>query len=113
MFLDIATHLRRLEIIVDSLSSKSVHAPRALLVCYADISRPMTPTHHSLIHALSTCLTYIKQELTTAIEESKSQAAPAMIGSSKRLDDIREMLHELCDIVQWVGDPSHFPHASW
>lgn len=62
----------------------------------------MTPTHHSLIHALSTCLTYIKQELTSTIEESAVQDAPALLGCSRRLQDIREMLEVLCDIIQWV-----------
>lgn len=106
IFLNIASHLRRLEIFIDSLSSKSVHP---LLSCNAVklTTRPMTPTHHSLIHALSTCLTYIKQELTSAIEESNCQEAPALLGCSRGLDDMGEMLRELCDIIQWVRYLSH------
>lgn len=70
--------------------------------------RPMTPTHHSLIHALSTYLTYIKQNLTDAINASTKDDAPAFLKWSSHLREMGELLEVLCDVIQWVRDISSF-----
>ena len=101
-FLEIATCLRRLELTVDSLTPRyaKMSAIRRNLT-----SRPMTPTHHSLLYALSTCLAYVKQRLTFSIEDNsrEGQADWNRCGSGNK--DIRALLGVLCDIIQWASPP--------
>jgi hypothetical protein len=68
----------------------------------ADI-RPMTPTHHSLLHGLSTCLTYVKQRLTLSIEGCSQEDKPAWHKASSGLRDVGALLGVLCDIIQWAS----------
>lgn len=68
--------------------------------------RPLTPTHHSLLHALSTCLAYVKQDLTASIERAQGDANPTMIKWTVLLQNTRELLSVLCDIIQWAS-PKH------
>jgi hypothetical protein len=68
----------------------------------ADI-RPMTPTHHSLLHGLSTCLTYVKQRLTSSIEGCSKEDRPAWLSASSGPRDVRDLLAVLCDIIQWAS----------
>lgn len=99
-FLETATCLRRLELTVDNLTPRyaQMSARRRNLT-----SRPMTPTHHSLLHALSTCLAYVKQRLTFSIEDNsrEGQADWNRCGSGNK--DIRALLAVLCEIIQWAS----------
>lgn len=101
-FLEIATCLRRLELTVDSLTPRYAQefATRRKLT-----SRPMTPTHHSLLYALLTCLAYVKQRLTFSIEDNsrEGQADWNRCGSGNK--DIRALLGVLCEIIQWASPP--------
>jgi hypothetical protein len=99
-FLEISTCLRRLEMTVDSLTPRYavLHIASFKLTC-----RPMTPTHHSLLHGLSTCLTYVKQRLTSSIEGCSKEDKPTWLKASSGLRDVRELLAVLCDIIQWVS----------
>jgi hypothetical protein len=63
----------------------------------------MTPTHHSLLHGLSTCLTYVKQRLTSSIEGCSEEDKPAWLKASSGLKDVRALLSTLCDIIQWAS----------
>jgi hypothetical protein len=62
----------------------------------------MTPTHHAFLHALSTYLTYIKQRLTSSIEECSTSDNRAWHRWCLALRDVRELLGVLCEIIQWV-----------
>lgn len=101
-FLEIATCLRRLELTVDSLTPRyaQMSAIRRNLT-----NRPMTPTHHSLLYALSTCLAYVKQRLTFSTEDNsrEGQADWNRCGSANK--DIRALLGVLCEIIQWASLP--------
>ncbi|WRT66281.1 uncharacterized protein IL334_003234 [Kwoniella shivajii] len=83
-FLDIGTSIRRLEIIVDSQSIL-----------------PLTPTHHALLHALSTYLTFIKQRLTSAVEESLAESQAGWIKWIGATKDVRELGEILCEVMCW------------
>jgi len=63
----------------------------------------MTPTHHSLLHGLSTCLTYVKQRLTSSIEGCSKDDNAAWIACSTELKDVGALLGVLCDVIQWVN----------
>jgi hypothetical protein len=65
--------------------------------------RPMTPTHHALLHALSTYLTYIKRRLTSCIEDGSKLDTKAWHRRTLELQDVRDLLHVFCEIIQWVG----------
>ncbi|KAK8864332.1 hypothetical protein IAR55_001579 [Kwoniella newhampshirensis] len=88
-FLSIGTAIRRLEIIVDTQSVL-----------------PLTPTHHALLHALSTYLTFIKQRLTTAIDDSKSEVKAGWNKWMSVTEDVRQLAETLCDVVGWSLDAS-------
>lgn len=64
--------------------------------------RPMTPTHHALLHVISTYLTYIKDRLTDAIEQSTQEDAARWLKWVKELRDIRELCMTLCEVIDWV-----------
>ncbi|EIW70720.1 hypothetical protein TREMEDRAFT_28786 [Tremella mesenterica DSM 1558] len=83
-FLDIATAVRRLEILIDSSSST-----------------PATPTHHALLHELSTILTYVKQRLTCYVEDCDGSGTCSFIRWSSTLSEIRELGVVLCDLMFW------------
>ncbi|WVW83821.1 hypothetical protein I302_105842 [Kwoniella bestiolae CBS 10118] len=83
-YLDIGTSIRRLEMIVDSQSTLA-----------------LTPTHHALLHGLSTYLTFIKERLTTAIEENARESHAGWnkwLGATK---DVRELGETLCEVMCW------------
>ncbi|WWD17370.1 hypothetical protein CI109_101811 [Kwoniella shandongensis] len=88
-FLSIGTAIRRLEIIVDTQSVLS-----------------LTPTHHALLHALSTYLTFIKQRLTTAVKESVSEDGASWNKWMSVTKDVRQLAETLCDVMGWSLDGS-------
>lgn len=62
----------------------------------------MSPTHHALLHTVSTYLTYIKQLLTQAVEEAVSKDSAQWHKYARRLCDIRELSTTLCEVMHWV-----------
>nr|XP_019007244.1 uncharacterized protein I203_00840 [Kwoniella mangroviensis CBS 8507]OCF70705.1 hypothetical protein I203_00840 [Kwoniella mangroviensis CBS 8507] len=83
-FLDIGSSIRRLEIMVDSQSTL-----------------PLTPTHHALLHGVSTYLAFIKERLTMAVEECTKESYAGWnkwLGATK---DVRELGETLCEVLCW------------
>ncbi|KAK4689060.1 hypothetical protein P7C73_g1043, partial [Tremellales sp. Uapishka_1] len=83
-FLDIGTSLRRLEIIVDAQSST-----------------PLTPTHHALLYALSTYLTFIKQRLTLAVDECIAEGKADWNKWISVTRDVGELSTVLAGLMGW------------
>ncbi|WVQ72409.1 hypothetical protein IAR50_001961 [Cryptococcus sp. DSM 104548] len=83
-FLSIATAIRRLELIIDSQS---------LL--------PLTPTHHALLHVLSTYLTYIRERLTVAISQCKHEGKADWNKWILATRDVRHLSETLCEVMKW------------
>ncbi|KAL7421665.1 hypothetical protein Q5752_003434 [Cryptotrichosporon argae] len=85
LFLELGTAVRRLEIVVETLGAS-----------------PITPTHHALLHAVSTYLTFVKQRLATAIEEITCDAsAGAWNRWTLALSDTHDLSAKLCEVVYW------------
>ncbi|OCF36677.1 hypothetical protein I316_01273 [Kwoniella heveanensis BCC8398] len=83
-FLDVGTAIRRLETIIDD---------QTVL--------PLTPTHHALFHAVATYVNFIKQRLTSAVEDCIGEGKASWnrwIGVTK---DLRELTEGLCDVMGW------------
>ncbi|WVF71535.1 hypothetical protein IAT40_006343 [Kwoniella sp. CBS 6097] len=83
-FLDIGTAIRRLEIIIDDQSAL-----------------PLTPTHHALFHAVSTYVTFIKQRLTSAVEECSEENSAGWNSWIAATKDVGELTEALCDVMGW------------
>lgn len=63
----------------------------------------MTPTHHALLHSISTYLTFIKQRLTTALGDCTVESTANWLRWGSRLEDLREITETLCEIMSWVS----------
>nr|XP_019010892.1 uncharacterized protein I206_04195 [Kwoniella pini CBS 10737]OCF49673.1 hypothetical protein I206_04195 [Kwoniella pini CBS 10737] len=83
-FLSIGTSIRRLEIIINSQSTL-----------------PLTPTHHALLNALSTYLTFIKQRLTSAVEENQTEPQAGWNRWMGPTKDVGELGELLCELMCW------------
>ncbi|WVQ99347.1 hypothetical protein IAU59_006480 [Kwoniella sp. CBS 9459] len=84
LFLDIGTAIRRLETIIDDQSVL-----------------PLTPTHHALFHAVSTCVTFIKQRLTSAVQECIDENNAGWNKWIAATKDVRDLTGALCDVMGW------------
>jgi hypothetical protein len=62
-----------------------------------------TPTHHALLHSLSTYLTFIKQLLSAAIGENEKENSAGYSKWSSALADVRLLLAVLCEVMCWVS----------
>ncbi|WVQ82146.1 hypothetical protein IAT38_004274 [Cryptococcus sp. DSM 104549] len=82
--LSVGTAIRRLEVITDSQSTL-----------------PLTPTHHALLHALSTYLTFIKQRLTTAIDECVDESTSSWNKWMSATTYVRQLGETLCEVMCW------------
>jgi hypothetical protein len=67
------------------------------------IVRPLTPTHHALLHSLSTYLTFIKQRLARAVEECVAEDTARWNKWMSALKDVRELAGALCELMNWVS----------
>ena len=89
LYLNIGTAVRRLEIFLDGHRTA-----------------PLTPTHHALFHAISSILTYLKDQLSTSMESSRRSEQAEWLKSSNALQDVYAQLLILCDTVCWPIDSS-------
>ena len=64
--------------------------------------RPRTPTHHALLHSISTFLTLIKQRLTAAVRDCESEKTASWNRWTSTLQDLRELAEALCELMCWV-----------
>ncbi|KAL1411299.1 hypothetical protein Q8F55_002250 [Vanrija albida] len=99
-FLTIGTAVRRLEIVLEEHGAT-----------------PITPTHHALLHALSTIVAYLKQRLGAAVDRSLGEESAPLLQRASVLYDVVHLASTLCEIVCWpisqakpVGLPAK-PHA--
>ncbi|WVR07123.1 hypothetical protein IAU60_004164 [Kwoniella sp. DSM 27419] len=83
-FLVIGSAIRRLEIIIDEHST-----------------RQLTPTHHALLHALSTYVTFIKHRLSTAIEARAERDISTWNEWISVTQDVRDLSETLCKVMNW------------
>ncbi|WWC61798.1 uncharacterized protein I303_104383 [Kwoniella dejecticola CBS 10117] len=83
-FLEVGTSVRRLELIISSQSTL-----------------PLTPTHHALLHGLSTYVTFIKERLTVAVEENLNESQSSWIKWLGATQDVRELGQLLCEVMCW------------
>ncbi|ODN94309.1 hypothetical protein L198_05165 [Cryptococcus wingfieldii CBS 7118] len=83
-FLSIATAIRRLELIINSQS---------LL--------PLTPTHHALLHAMSTYLTYIRERLMFAISQCEHEGKADWNKWILATRDVNILAQTLCEVMKW------------
>lgn len=85
-FLTIGTAVRRLEIVLEEHGAT-----------------PITPTHHALLHALSTIVAYLKQRLGAAVDRSLGDENAPLLQRASMLYDLVHLASTLCEIVCWVG----------
>lgn len=64
-------------------------------------SRPLTPTQHALLYALSTVMTLVRDRLAAGVGSHSKGAA--WLRTSAELGDVRRLVEALCEIMCWVG----------
>ncbi len=64
---------------------------------------PLTPTHHAMVHAISTYLTYLKQQLTIVIGEENESQVSGIHAAQSSLRSLHDLAVLLCDIICWVS----------
>jgi hypothetical protein len=69
----------------------------------ADVFSPLTPTHHAMLHAVSTYLTYIKDRLSSAVNDCVKENAPGWTKWNVALREVGELAETLCEVICWVG----------
>ncbi|WVO16224.1 hypothetical protein L204_103895 [Cryptococcus depauperatus] len=85
--LSIGTATRRLEIVIDTHNAQ-----------------PLTPTHHALLHGISTYLTYIKERLTNAVNQCLEEDLPNWNKWILITKKVRQLSEYLCQVVCWPLD---------
>lgn len=64
--------------------------------------RPLTSTHHAMLHHAGTVLTHVKQRLSDTMAGPDGQATRGWTETRLDLRPAKDQLVMLCDLLGWV-----------